>query len=335
MYTPPFTVTAKAVNLIAEISAQIERYAIRMEQADALHLRKTNRIRTIHSSLAIEGNNLTEGQVQDIINGKTVIAPPRDIQEVKNAINVYNMYGKLNPFSVKDLLKAHGTMMAALLDDAGKFRRSGVGVFNGDVCIHMAPPAERVPQLMDDLFEWLATSTDHILIRSCVFHYEFEFIHPFIDGNGRTGRLWQSLILGRLSPVFEYLPVENMVYSNQQGYYDAIGKSSDKVDCAPFIEFMLGEILNALKEHQGEEIGNVGINVGVNVGINKALNADDKEGIIKNLINQSPRISAKDIAQLIGVTQRQCERILAAMKRNGTIRRVGANKNGHWEVTGK
>lgn len=214
MYIPSFTVSSKAINLIAEISSTIERYAIRMEQSDRLHLRKANRIKTIHSSLAIEGNNLTENQVRDIINGKNVVAPLKEIQEVKNAIATYELYPKLNPFSVEDLLKAHGVMMQALAGDAGRFKSGGVGAFSEKGCVHMVPPADRVPMLINDLFEWLAESTDHLLIRSCVFHYEFEFIHPFSDGNGRMGRLWQSLILGRLHPLFEYLPVENMVFAN-------------------------------------------------------------------------------------------------------------------------
>ena len=200
-YTPPFTVSPKAINLVAEISAQIERYAIRLEQSDGLRLRKVNRIKTIHSSLAIEGNTLSEGQVEDIINGKHIVAPIREIQEVRNAIKTYELYHSLNPFKVDDLLRAHKTMMEALSDDAGRFRSGGVGVFEGKRCLHMAPPASRVPMLINDLFYWLQHSPDHLLIRSCVFHYEFEFIHPFSDGNGRMGRLWQSLILGRLSPI--------------------------------------------------------------------------------------------------------------------------------------
>ena len=253
-YIPPFTISTNAINLIAEISAQIERYAIRLEQSDGLRLRKANRVRTIHSSLAIEGNMLSEDEVKDIIDGKTVMAPLRQIQEVKNAIKTYELYEKLNPFDVNDFLKAHGTMMLALTDDAGKFRRGGVGVFSEERLVHMAPPADRVPFLIDDLFEWLKQAKDHLLIRSCVFHYEFEFIHPFSDGNGRMGRLWQSLILGRLHPLFEYLPVENMVYANQEAYYNAIQHSTATADSGPFIEFMLQEILNTLKRHQGSLI---------------------------------------------------------------------------------
>lgn len=323
MYIPPFTVSAEAINLIAEISGLIERYAIRLEQEDGLLLRKVNRIKTIHSSLAIEGNTLNEDQVRDIIDGKTVVAPIKEIQEVKNAIATYNLYPTLNPYSVKDLLKAHGVMMQALMDDAGRFRRGGVGVFSELGLVHMAPPAERVPFLMDDLFAWLQSSKDHLLIRSCVFHYEFEFIHPFIDGNGRTGRLWQSLILGRLHPLFEHLPVENMVYANQQAYYDAITASTHAGQSGPFIDFMLNEIYKTLKSHQGEELMDVGNNVGNNVG--------NKERIILDAIRKRPTVTTPQLAELLGVTKRQCERILSNMKQQGLLRRVGT-KGGHWEI---
>lgn len=332
MYIPPFTISAEAINLIAEISAHTERYAIRLEQEEGLRLRKANRIKTIHSSLAIEGNRLTEGQVSDIIDGKTVVAPLKDIQEVKNALRTYEMFPTLDAFKVKDLLKAHGVMMEALVDNAGRFRSGDVGVFSEKGCEHMAPPAHRVPQLMNDLFEWLKKSKDHLLIRSCVFHYEFEFIHPFIDGNGRMGRLWQSLILGRLHPLFEHLPVENMVHANQQAYYDAIAESSRRADSAPFIDFMLREILNALKAHQGEELKNVGEGDGNNVGRNVGVNVGRNEQKILTLIDNSPRVSMKDMAEVIGTSLRQCERIVAQMKADGLIRRVGATKNGHWEI---
>ena len=318
MYTPPFTVSAEAINLIAEISGQIERYAIRLEQEDGLRLRKANRIKTIHSSLAIEGNTLSEDEVRDIIDGKNIVAPIKEIQEVKNAIATYELYPTLNPFDMKDLLKAHGVMMQALVDDAGRFRRGGVGVFGERGLVHMAPPADRVPTLMYELFEWLKDSKDHLLIRSCVFHYEFEFIHPFIDGNGRTGRLWQSLILGRLHPLFEHLPVENMVYANQQAYYDAITASTHAGQSGPFIDFMLKEIYKTLKSHQGEELNNVGNNVG------------NKERIILDMIRNTPTITTPQLAEQLGVTKRQCERILSAMKQHGLLRRVGT-KGGHWE----
>lgn len=254
MYIPPFKYSDKIVNLIADISRQIEQFASAIDDSDKLRLRKANRIKTIHSSLAIEGNMLSEGQVADIIEGKTVVAPLRQIQEVKNAIATYDMYNTLDPFSVKDLLRAHGTMMMALTEDAGKFRRSGVGVFSETGLVHMAPPADRVPELIGNLMEWVAESDVNILVRSCVFHYEFEFIHPFSDGNGRTGRLWQSLLLGQYHPIFEHLPVENLVFANQQAYYDAITASNRQGESTVFIEFMLTEILETLKDHQGEQL---------------------------------------------------------------------------------
>ena len=247
-YKPPFLISSKAVNLIADISAMVERFAIRLEQEDYLQLRKINRIKTIRGSLAIEGNTLDEGLITDIIDGRNVVAPIREIKEVKNAIKTYDAYSELDAFSVDDLLKAHGLMMEALVDEAGRFRRTGVGVFEGNKPIHVAPPADKVPFLMEDLFKWLKSSEDHLLIRSCVFHYEFEFIHPFADGNGRIGRLWQSLILGKLHPVFEHLPVESMVFSNQQKYYEAIQKSTQENDSGIFVDFMLEEILKTLKE---------------------------------------------------------------------------------------
>ena len=329
MYIPPFTISTNAINLIAEISAQIERYAIRLEQSDGLRLRKANRVRTIHSSLAIEGNMLSENEVKDIIDGKTVMAPLRQIQEVKNAIKTYELYEKLNPFDVNDLLKAPGTMMMALTDDAGKFRRGGVGVFSEERLVHMAPPADRVPFLIDDLFEWLKQAKDHLLIRSCVFHYEFEFIHPFSDGNGRMGRLWQSLILGRLHPLFEYLPVENMVYANQEAYYNAIQHSTATADSGPFIEFMLQEILNTLKRHQGSLISQHNV-----MEVRDKIR--DKFGIsseqIIEQIQRNPAVTLDEIAAALSVTRRSIEKKIKELRDAGYIRREGSNKSGRWIV---
>lgn len=339
MYTPPFTITPKAVNLVADIYSQIERYTIRLEQEDALRLRKINRIKTIHSSLAIEGNALSENQVLEIMDGKTVIAPPREIQEVKNAIRAYDLYASLNPFSMKDLLQAHAVMMQHILDDAGHFRHGGVGVFAGNRCIHTAPPADRVPTLVQDLLEWTENAEDNLLIRSCVFHYEFEFIHPFSDGNGRMGRMWQSLLLGKVSPIFQYLPIENMVYANQTAYYNAIAESTAESDSAPMIEFLLNEILAALKAHQGAPIHgqNVGINDGINVGINTERNRqaplNEKEQKILTLLSGAPRLSASALAMQLGITSRQCERILSTLKKKGLLTRQGSNKTGSWQVT--
>ena len=338
-YIPPFKVSAEAINLIAEISAQIERYAIRLEQEDGLRLRKANRIKTIHSSLAIEGNTLTEDEVRDIIDGKNVVAPIRQIQEVKNAIKTYELYPTLDAFKEKDLLKAHGVMMQALVDDAGHYRRGGVGVFGEKGLVHLAPPADKVPMLMGDLFNWLKHSKDHLLIRSCVFHFEFEFIHPFIDGNGRMGRLWQSLILGKLHPLFEHLPVENMVYNNQQQYYDAITASSNAGQSGPFIDFMLNEIYKTLKEHQGEPLPNTedefdakfGKEFGVKFGVKFGVN----ERKVLLLLASNPSLSAENIAEQIGLSKRGVEKQLKKFRDLGIITREGSDKTGYWKLLKK
>ena len=339
-YVPPFTVSSRAINLVAEISAQIERYAIRMEQADGLRLRKANKIRTIHSSLAIEGNGLSENQVHDIVEGKHVVAPPREIQEVKNAIRTYELYASLDPFDMKDLLKAHGVMMEALVDKPGCFRSSGVGVFEGERCVHMAPPPSRVPELMADLFRWLKDAPDHLLIRSCVFHYEFEFIHPFSDGNGRMGRLWQSLVLGRLNPVFEHLPIENLVYANQQLYYEAIASSTRQADCSPFIDFMLNEILNALKKYQGEPlVADVPNKVPDKVP-NKVPDklksrhpefTDTTWDVLACIMN-NPQVTAIEIGKRVEMSDRMVRKHIALLREGHIIQRRGGNKSGYWEV---
>lgn len=330
MIAPPFNISAQAINSIAEISALLERHNIALEHAKGLKLRRANRIKTIHSSLAIEGNTLSEGEVEDILNGRQIVAPLRQIQEVKNAIRVYDEYPKLNPFSEKDLKHAHSIMMEALCDDAGKYRGKGVGVFGEKGLVHMAPPANRVPELMGNLFEWLKTAKDHLLIRSCVFHYEFEFIHPFTDGNGRTGRLWQSLILGKFNPLFEYLPIENMVYTHQQKYYDAIATSTKAGESGPFIDFMLNEILISLKSQiKKEEVPNkVPDKVPNNL-------PNISQSIILDLLVQNPRFTRLQLAEKSGLSEDGVKKILAQLKSNGWVERIGSNKTGYWVVNYK
>ncbi|MBQ7149864.1 MAG: Fic family protein [Prevotella sp.] len=336
-YIPPFTISTEAINLIAKISAQIERYAIRMEQEDALKLRKANRVKTIHSSLAIEGNTLSEEEVRDIINGKNVVAPIKQIQEVKNAIAAYELYSQLDAFKEKDLLKAHGVMMSSLVDNPGKYRTQGVGVFSEHGLVHMAPPAERVPALMSELFGWLKKADDHLLVRSCVFHYEFEFIHPFIDGNGRIGRLWQSLILGKLHPIFEHLPVENMVYSNQQNYYDAITQSSNIGNSGPFIDFMLGEIYKTLREHQGSIIERVPNKVPKKVPKKLVDTFPDIPVLTWEIyaeIKKNVKLTNMQLSTIFGISDRMVRKHINTLKSYGLISRIGANRNGYWKVNG-
>lgn len=245
-YQPPFTITPTIIRLIAEISEHLGRMSV---QADCnnLRLNRINRIRTIQGSLAIEGNTLSEAQITAILDGKRVMAPPKDILEARNAIKAYEQFSTWQANNEKHLFHAHQVLMTGLIDDAGRYRQGNVGVMNGDVVVHMAPPANRVKQLMTNLFSWLAETNQHPLIASSIFHYEFEFIHPFADGNGRMGRLWQTLILSKWNSLLAQLPVESMIHAHQSKYYQAINLSTQKTDSAPFIEFMLGIILATIQ----------------------------------------------------------------------------------------
>ncbi|MFR0540251.1 Fic family protein [Lactobacillus delbrueckii] len=247
-YVPPFQMTDNIMNLLAETSEQIGRIKVLSHGNLNPHLRKENRIRTIHSSLAIEQNSLTLEQVTAILDGKRILGNPNEIREVKNAYATYEMMLELNPYSVDDLLEAHKQMMAGLISENGKFRTSGVGVFAGDQVIHMAPPAKLVPGEIQNLITWYRNSKVHPLIKSAIFHYEFEFIHPFADGNGRMGRLWHSLLLGNWNEIFFWLPIEELIRSRQEEYYQALGKSDELGESSPFVEFMLEVILDTLKE---------------------------------------------------------------------------------------
>ncbi len=324
-YNPPFTMNEEITNLIVEIGE----YVGTITTYDAMRpnpiLRRENRIKTIHSSLAIEQNTLTLEQVTSVINGKRILGPPQDIREVKNAYEAYERVSVLDPYSLKNLLLAHKIMMEGLVKEAGSFRSGNVGVYAGTELIHAGTPAKYVPNLMNQLFTWLKQSKYHPLVKSCVFHYEFEFIHPFADGNGRTGRLWQSLILQKWKEVFAWIPVETLVYENQEEYYKVL-QHSDKVgDSTEFVEFMLGMIRNALKEiSETHSQTNVVINIGKNVVTNE-------EKIIA-LLRQDGNMSANMLSVSVGVTERQIQRILAKLKAEGKIIRHGANKNGYWEV---
>ena len=244
---PPFRITSHILALAERIGEAIGRTEEATLSPD-LRLRRINRIRTIRGSLAIEGNTLSEEQVSTILDGKPVVAPLREIQEVRNAINAYDQYPRWDPGSEADLLNAHEVLMAGLLDAPGHYRRGGVVVTGAGEVHHIGPPADRVPHLMSDLLSWLGSTTEHPLIASSVFHYEFEFIHPFEDGNGRMGRLWQTLILTRWKPLFADVPVESLIHARQSEYYDAIRESSGRGESTSFITFMLEIILEAIRE---------------------------------------------------------------------------------------
>ncbi|MDK9706405.1 MAG: Fic family protein [Desulforhopalus sp.] len=245
-YQPPYTITSVILNLVAQVCETIGKLTAFSDLSKSLRLRRINRIRTIQGSLAIEGNTLSEAQITAILDGKRVLAPPREVQEVHNALAAYDRFGVWRPEVEKDLLEAHRLLMSGLIAEAGLYRPGSVGVMAGSQVVHIAPPADRVPALMDDLFHWLSTTEDHPLIAGAVFHYEFEFIHPFADGNGRMGRLWQSLILATWNPLFAEIPVESLVFEHQAAYYKALQESSNLADSAPFITFMLRMILQAV-----------------------------------------------------------------------------------------
>jgi Fic family protein len=245
---PPYEITSTILNLISLISEKIgEVKAARLIKPHT-ELRKRNRIKTIQSSLEIEGNTLTVEQITDLINDKKVLAPKKDILEVKNAINVYSKLDSFDTFKLDSLCKAHEILMRDLLDNAGQLRRTSVGIVKGAEIAHLAPSGEMVYPLLKDLFGYLKNDSDLLLIKSCVFHYELEFIHPFLDGNGRIGRLWQTLILKEYSPVFEFLPIETLVKERQQDYYNSLGKSDSQGSSTIFIEFMLDIIHVALED---------------------------------------------------------------------------------------
>ena len=240
--------TDKMTSLIAEISEQVGRITVLQEGTISPHLRRENRIRTIHSSLAIEHNSLSLEQVTAILDGKRVLGNPNEIKEVQNAYEAYELMLRLNPASVDDLLKAHKLMMNGLVSENGRFRSGGVGVFDGEVLIHMAPPVEFVPEHIQNLFAWYQKSELHPLIKSAIFHYEFEFIHPFADGNGRMGRMWHSLLLGKWKEMFFWLPIEELIQSRQKEYYDALGAADKQADSAGFVELILEIIRDSLTE---------------------------------------------------------------------------------------
>lgn len=249
-YKSPFTITNEILSYVSSISEKIGCITAINSLEAKPHLRKNNRIKSIHASLKIEANSLSLGQVRDVINGKNVLGEQKEIQEIKNAYIAYDKISEINPYSIKDLKKFHGIMTKYVVEESGKFRRGEEGVFSGDQCIFMAPPAQFVPELMEDLFRWMQESkySVHPLILSSVFHYEFVFIHPFSDGNGRMARLWHTAILTKWKPIFEYIPIESQIEKFQEEYYDAIAKCHVNGESTIFIEFILSQIDKVLDD---------------------------------------------------------------------------------------
>ncbi len=305
---PPYKITSRIIDLVSKISEAVGSF----NAQEGLRLHRANRVKTIHGSLAIEGNTLSTDQITAILDGKPVIAPINEVQEIRNAIKTYELLDELNPSNIDDLLKAHLTMEAGLIDDAGRFRRRSVGIASGEEIVHYAPPAERVPGLMRDLFGWLKETEEHPLIKSCIFHYEFEFIHPFSDGNGRTGRLWQTLILSNWRPVFKNLPIENIVYKYRKEYYRAIAVSGGADGCTPFIEFILGVIDETL-------------------AMENSTPRTTRDKIIEQM-QANPKITRNELAAILGLTSDGVKYHLQKLTVEGIIAHYGSARSGYWKI---
>ncbi len=324
-YKPPYTITSKILKLTSEISEHISDIKYIDKKYSNLQLRKKNRVRSITGTLQIEGNTFDEAKVTSVINGKTVLGTMREIEEVKGAIEAYDYLDKYNYKNEKDLLKAHKILMDKLFTNAGNYRNNNVGVGGKDGVTHVAPPPNFVPQLMGYIFDWLKTTDEHLVIVSCIFHYEFEFIHPFSDGNGRIGRLWQTVILRSFKDFFAYIPIESMVRNNQKIYYKALEDSGSIGESTPFIEFMLEIINKSLKDYIKESKNNVPLKVPKNVPLKRL----DK---ILSLIKKDKNITVLQIANILSVTDKTIKRDMSKLKNENKIVRVGSLKSGYWEI---
>lgn len=322
-YHPEYEITPEITNLIYRIAQDLERINIVREQVLSPRLRRENRIKTIHSSLQIEANTLSLGQVADVIDGKAVIGPARDILEVKDAMAAYEKLPDYDPYSVQDLLSAHKLMTSSTVKESGRFRSGGVGVVVGDKPIHIAPQADLVPGEVAALLKWTKKTDLPQVLKSCIFHYEFEFIHPFADGNGRMGRMWQTLLLIQENPVFGSLPVETLIAARQHEYYQAIERSTRVNNSAIFAEFMLGLIAEAVAEFKD----NQGV-VGAPLPVMLSKNAEKVYAILA----KDPAATYKEIAKALGVSEKTAQRSLTELKDAGIIARVGTDKAGQWEI---
>ena len=321
-YQPPFTITPSILNQVIEIGELLGHWAAHSGRTSPL-LRKENRIRTIQASLAIEHNSLTTGQVTAIMDGKRVLAPEKDIQEVRNAILAYEKLPDWEPWRLNDLLSAHRVLMSGLVDNPGKLRQGDVGVYRETQLVHMAPPASQMQRLINDLLCWLEQTDIHPLLASSVFHYEFEFIHPFSDGNGRMGRLWQTLILSHWRAELAWLPVETLIHFQQSRYYEILGQCDRASDSTAFIEFMLRNMADTLRE---------GIAVPTEVSEQMSEQMSEKEIAILHLLTAHPQMTAAMLASALGVSSRTVERYLRTLQHKNKVKREGARKGGSWQV---
>ena len=306
---PPFEITNEIVDSVAQIAELVGHLTVTNQLTSNPTLRRSNRIRTIHGSLAIEQNTLSLEQVTAVLNGKHVLAPPKDIAEVKNAYEIYDRLEDLDPYSVDDLLTAHGIMMRGLVEESGMFRTRPVGVVDSEGhVLHFGTLPQYVPDLVMELLDWVKNSPVHMLVRSCVFHYELELIHPFADGNGRVGRLWHTLLLSKWNSAFAWLPVESIIHDRQQEYYNAINASNNEGESTIFIEFMLSAIKMALTEAIQADAGET-----------------DKDALrwkdIKEYLKMHDYIMNADVRELLGVSSATANRILRKLVDQGKLKR--------------
>lgn len=308
---PPFEINERIMADVIEIAELVGRVSVTDKISMNPTLRRTNRIQTIYSSLAIEQNTLDIEQVTAVLSGKRVIAPPKDIAEVQNAYEIYDNMDKLNPYSIDDLLKAHSVMERGLLNEAGEFRSRPVGVADSEGNIlHFGTLPQYVPKLVQELLEWTEKSEIHLLIKSCVFHYEFELIHPFADGNGRMGRLWHTLLLSKWNPIFAWLPIESIIHDNQSEYYNAINVSNNNGNSTVFIEFMLSVIKQALQESINDKPKNI------------SSKSDLRWNKINDYLETHEYILNSDVQKLLGVSSATATRILVGFMKDGKLKRI-------------
>ncbi len=308
---PPFEINERIMADVIEIAELVGRVSVTDKISMNPTLRRTNRIQTIYSSLAIEQNTLDIEQVTAILSGKRVIASPKDIAEVQNAYEIYDNMDKLNPYSIDDLLKAHSVMERGLLNEAGEFRSRPVGVADSEGnTLHFGTLPQYVPKLVQELLEWTEKSGIHLLIKSCVFHYEFELIHPFADGNGRMGRLWHTLLLSKWNPIFAWLPIESIIHDNQSEYYNAINVSNNNGNSTVFIEFMLSVIKQALQESINDKPKNI------------SSKSDLRWNKINDYLETHEYILNSDVQKLLGVSSATATRILVGFMKDGKLKRI-------------
>jgi len=323
-YQPPFQLTHTMTRQVAYIGELIGAWKASNQNRLLPELRRGNRIKTIQASLAVEQNTLSVEQVTAVIEGKTVLGQAREIQEVLNAFSAYEAMVHWQPHSLDDLLAAHGLLMRGLVDNAGVLRNSGTGIYQGSQLIHMAPPASQLPRLMDDLLNWLKQTNAHPLIASAAFHYDFEFIHPFSDGNGRMGRLWQTLILSHWQPMLAYLPVETVIKHHQEQYYQLLGEADQNTDCSAFIKFLLAALESSLEEAIASEK-----KTRVETQVQTRVKTPEQ---ILTILAQQPELPLAEVAQMLCRSVSTIERAVSKLKQQGKLSYVGSKKGGHWQV---